>query len=648
MLSIKYRLLTLIFFLFTAYAYSQPQVTAWGNVTGIRKKGQLFSFETSLQYIQNDGKQILTTGREKQRPRYTRNNNAQTITTNLDSLFFLETITDNGNGKAQIDVKLTSHIDTNITGAYFVIRLPHPDFSQSRLMFNNNKQPLDWKVLSSNSLKNMPATSSGSFIYTSPATQLRVKTENKDSILVRKDAQTGDVYIYYPILLNHITKGQIVNKSFTIEVSGLVDKSSINLVLNATQQGRSFAGLGGNFRLQNPTTDPQVIDYSLENLRVAWGRVEMPWRFWHPDLHIDPIQNAKAGKLPTQVSKAMEMAQRLGKMGIPFVLSAWSAPNWAIEGTFHNEPVNGIWGNPLDAEHMQKIYVSIADYIIYLKDNYGVEPKLFSFNESDLGINIRLTAQQHDDFIKGLGAYFQSRGIQTKMLLGDNSDANSYTFIYPALNDAQARKYIGAISFHSWRGWETSTLQKWADAASKINVPLLVAEGSIDAAAWQYPAIFQEPDYAREEINLYMRLLSICQPASILQWQLTADYSPLAGGGIFGDNLPLRPTQRFWNLKQLSSTPAGLSAMPLQCNKADVSGAALGNTATGTYAIHLVNNGSTREVALTGLPNNATSFNVYITDKENAFKLLGNKKVSNGQIRFKTPAESYISLFSSK
>lgn len=44
---------------------------------------------------------------------------------------------------------------------------------------------------------------------------------------------------------------------------------------------------------------------------------------------------------------------------------------------------------------------------------------------------------------------------------------------------------------------------------------------------------------------------------SILQWQLTANYSVLAGGGIFGNEGPLQPTQRYWNLKQLGSTPAG-------------------------------------------------------------------------------------------
>ena len=171
-------------------------------------------------------------------------------------------------------------------------------------------------------------------------------------------------------------------------------------------------------------------------------------------------------------------------MGIPVILTAWSAPRWAVQGDIsYGRRPNGVWGNPLDTVNTQAIYKSIADYIQYLKDAYAVEIKLFSFNESDLGINIRQTGDEHAKLIKGLGAYLEKRGLKTKMLLGDNSDATTYEFIYPAMKDTSLKKYIGAISFHSWRGWETELLQKWADAAKMMNLPLIVGEGSIDAAA---------------------------------------------------------------------------------------------------------------------------------------------------------------------
>jgi hypothetical protein len=77
-----------------------------------------------------------------------------------------------------------------------------------------------------------------------------------------------------------------------------------------------------------------------------------------------------------------------------------------------------------------------------------------------------------------------------------------------------------------------------------MNLPLIVAEGSTDAAAYRYPDIFYEQTFALYEINLYMRICAISQPLSILQWQLTSDYSPLKGMGIYGTKGPLAPTRR--------------------------------------------------------------------------------------------------------
>ena len=341
------------------------------------------------------------------------------------------------------------------------------------------------------------------------------------------------------------------------------------------------------------------------------------------------------------------MAQRLSKKGIPVILSAWSAPAWAIIGPPRFRPgSDGVWGNPLNPDSTNEIYRSIADYISFLKEHYGVEVAMFSFNESDLGINVRLTGQEHAVLIKGLGAYFEQRGLKTNMLLGDNSDATTYEFIYPAINDPATHRYIGAVSFHSWRGWEKEILQKWADAATKLNKPLLVAEGSIDAQAWGYPMIFLEPTYALEEINLYTRLLSICQPASILQWQLTADYSPLAGGGIFGDSSQLRPTQRFWNLKQLASTPKALRAMPLSIAAADISCAALGDNNKNQYALHFVNNGATRQIRVKGLPNTIKGFQVFVTDTKRSMQAGKAVMVANRQASFTLDAASYMTLIS--
>jgi hypothetical protein len=402
--------------------------------------------------------------------------------------------------------------------------------------------------------------------------------------------------------------------------------------------------MGGNFRIQNARVDPKVIEYNLANMRVAWARVEMPWRTWDSDTMVDPAGKDTAQQDP-RVRAAMEMARTMSRKGAPVVVSAWFPPQWAVIGTLPRggELVNGKRGNQLDSTKMERIYASLTSYLLYLKSHYGVEAAMFSFNESDLGIDVRQTAEEHNAFNKGLGAYMKSHGLATKMLAGDVSDATPTWFIGPTMQDSTAWPYIGAVSYHSWRGWSDSLLTFWSDAAKHIGVPLLVGEGSTDAGAYRYPLIFQEPDMALYEIELYVRMLALSEPRSILQWQLTSDYSLLAGGGVYGDTTPLRPTQRFWNLKQLASTPERVSHRPIRC-AAPVSCAALGDANAGRYAVHLVNTGAWRPAELTGLPRGVTQLRVWTTDAQRTMVEGPRVPVRDGRAEFRLDAASFVTL----
>jgi hypothetical protein len=141
-----------------------------------------------------------------------------------------------------------------------------------------------------------------------------------------------------------------------------------------------------------------------------------------------------------------------------------------------------------------------------------------------------------------------------------------------------------------------------------------------------------------------VRILAIAQPKSILQWQMTADYSLLAGGGIFGDNGPLRPTQRFWNLKQLASTPPRSFALPVQCKGSSLTCAAFGNIAEGAYALHIVNNGATRQATITGLPADVKQLRVWVTDNARAMQEGARVAVSDGKAELALDGMAYVTL----
>lgn len=626
-------------------SWGQVELEPWGNITAIRVDGQPMQFESSLRVVHKNWAGITATGRERQKPKYLRNGNVQTVATIIDGVSCTESVEDAGKGVARLNISISAEKDHDAEGVFLALALPGDYFNKADFRSGDRHFVLE-KLIRQNVI---PLVTS-EFQIVAPNRKLIISTKEQIPLFIKKETINHQerTVIYLPVHTGSLVKGQTYTQTITITASGLIDNQPVHLAIQQDKTGRSFAGLGGNFRLQNPKDDPQVIDYCLKNLRVAWGRVEMPWRLWQPEMNVDPVAEAKAGRLNQNVQKAMEMAQRLDKMGVPVILTVWFPPAWAVEGELKSNPPQAgeAWGNALNHSRDIQIYKSIADYIQYAKDQYGVEFAMFSFNESDLGIDIRQTGEEHAALIKGLGAYLASRGLKTKMLLGDNSDATTYKFINPALNDPATHPYIGAVSFHSWRGWETETLQQWANAASKLKLPLLVGEGSIDAAAWNYPAIFEEPIYAMDEINLYIRLLAICQPESILQWQLTSDYSPLAGGGIFGNSSPLHPTQRFWNLKQLASTPEGLQAMSLTCDRPLISGAALGNRDKDIYAVHLVNNGASRTAVLSGIPRSVKSLHIYITNKNKCMEKGKPVVVKNGIASFPMESASFITVIS--
>ena len=697
-------------------AAAQPETMAWGNLTGIRMDGHLMELNSSMCVVQPEWSAVSRTGRERQTNTYSRKGKVETVTIQMLpprplrtqgvawSFAATETVEDTGPGAARVDVEYSFGADADIAGAYYCLELPASYYSGGSVQLIGAAPPAPEQIslapAANDQNEYLRAKATGAR-FVSPRRQIEVAFDEPTEIVIRDDRRENnfDIQVYFAVISGKAAEGQTAKKSFAFKVSGEQDTSPVTVTIDATRPGQMFDGLGGNFRLQNMRTDPQVIQYNLDTLRLAWGRVELPWALWQPNEETDPLADARAGKINARVAQAMEMARTLTRKGMPVIVSAWSAPQWAILGGRGGPggpgvpggrgaantpgaspaaaaptaaanptppaaagtgpaagrgapgaipPLTGPRGNPLNPEKMDRIKESIAGYLLHLKEKYGVEAAMFTFNESDLGINVRQTPREHTEMIKIFGPYFASKGLATKLALGDTSDANPVEFIKPAMRDPEAVKYIAAVDFHSWRGCTDEILAQWRDAARALNVPLLVAEGSTDAAAYRYPQIFLEPSFAFYEINLYTRILNIAQPKSILQWQMTADYSLLAGGGLFGDNGPLRPTQRYWNLKQFASAPPRSFVLPVKCNKPGITCAALGNIAESAYTLHLVNNGGKRPAIVTGLPPSVKQLRVWVTDASRGMQEMPAISAAEGKAELTLEATSFTTLISAQ
>jgi hypothetical protein len=173
-------------------------------------------------------------------------------------------------------------------------------------------------------------------------------------------------------------------------------------------------------------------------------------------------------------------------------------------------------------------------------------------------------------------------------------------------------------------------MKAWLLSARKLNLPLMAVEGGPNSALHRYPRQFLEKWFQLSEIDLYVRICRDAQVSTILEWQLTPNYSVMIGNGLYDDKGPLRPTQRFWNLKQLGSTPEGSFSIPVEVSKPTISAAAFADILNGIYTIHMVNNSAERKAIISNIPSNVKTLNVYKTDITRGMQRVESVQVIDG------------------
>src|SRR5208283_3631979 len=192
----------------------------------------------------------------------------------------------------------------------------------------------------------------------------------------------------------------------TLRLSGTPATAAANLSVDPAAALYPFDGFGGNYRVY---ADTPVADYTLKTLRLAWARFEFKAIAWDHD-------RAAAEPSP-QLKRDFELMQQVQRMGVPWILSLWFLPERFY--TDSNQKPFGAFARQIAPERWQEFLDLLGGYLAYLKAHYGAEPDLFSFNESDLGVNIGFTAATHRDEIVRIGAHLASLGLRTKMHLGD-------------------------------------------------------------------------------------------------------------------------------------------------------------------------------------------------------------------------------------
>jgi O-glycosyl hydrolase len=368
------------------------------------------------------------------------------------------------------------------------------------------------------------------------------------------------------------------------KLTGTPHAAAAKLSIDPARPRYPFDGFGGNFRVYQETP---IVGYCLDNLQVSWARIDFNAMAWDHD------RSAPAPSPP--LLRTFALMQRIQQAKTPWILSLWFLPE-----RFYTDPNQsgfGTFGRRIAPDRWPEFLDLLGSYLMYVKSHYGAEPDLFSFNEPDLGVSIGFTGETHRIAIERIGAYLASRGLKTKLLLGDTANPrDSHRFALPAAADPEALRYVGAVSFHSWGDGTPEQYAAWGDLAEWVHRPLLVAEAGVDPGAYQN-SVYDSYSYGLKEARQFQELLRYARPQALIYWQFTDDYALVH----VGPNNVIEPTPRFWLMKQfVNLTPTRSQAVASSSDQSDVLVSAFvrGNS----VAVHVLNLGPERDAAIAGLP----------------------------------------------
>jgi hypothetical protein len=355
----------------------------------------------------------------------------------------------------------------------------------------------------------------------------------------------------------------------------------VKVTVDASKPLFRFDGFGGNYCWNNQSP---VSDYTWKNLKVAWARTEMKLLQW--DLQRDhPGPELRAD---------FERMRGFQQAGVPYVISIWWLPERLY--TDPNEKPRSTHFRLIKADQWDAFLDLMGSYLLYAKKEYGVEPDLFSFNESNIGVYVGQTPETHTEALKRIGAHFRKLGLKTKMLLGDaTGPRDTHKFVLDAANDPEALQYVGAVAFHSWGGGTPEQYAAWGDVAEWLKLPLLVTELGVDAAAYNARG-YDSYHYGLREAKMTLELIRYARPQGTQFWQFTNDYGLARGSGE-----TVEPSARFWLMKHFTDlTPQHGEALAAESDRPSVLTAAFRKG--GSYTVHLLNLGGERIADVAGLP----------------------------------------------
>jgi len=300
----------------------------------------------------------------------------------------------------------------------------------------------------------------------------------------------------------------------------VVDPSVVGQTIREVGGGNFVYRFGGVTQPLDP-----VSTMNLETLQMDVVRVRMDLDEWEPvNDDDDPTQfNWDAFQHSAYNRATFGLMQELSARGVTLVATSWAVPDWLVDNPEVDRQQRIKEGLGSEAIEM------IAAWLLTARDEYGVEVAYVSFNEADLGVNVRLTPEEHGALVAEAGPRFAELGLETRWLLADSANLGGcQVYARRIWEQSDARPYLGPLACHSWDGLSVpvQTLERLGVYAEELDRELWITEGGWDAQLWERSEEFPTWKNALRLATCYSRALKLSRATTFLYWQMSGnDYN---------------------------------------------------------------------------------------------------------------------------
>ncbi|MCL2879535.1 MAG: hypothetical protein FWF29_04740 [Treponema sp.] len=419
-------------------------------------------------------------------------------------------------------------------------------------------------------------------------------------------------------------------------VIGAGEKRQTVITVNFGDRHQVMEGISGNFaknrmyetRITNPERKNDAIgEYTLKELNPKFVRVGIPL------IDFKPTQGGPVFD-SGHVHQNFLLMQDFTKDGRVIVGSIWDIPNWLLIN-----PENTTWRRVKD-DMYDTLAAEIAGFVQYADTQYGIKISYLSFNESEIGVNVRFNSAQYTDIIKRTSKKLKDMGYTIPWFAGDTGNAvDLVRHAKSQLEDPDCLPFIGAISYHSWdvNDINSSVLDEICALGKKYKLPIWVAEAGYDALMFTKPGMSEMIKSWEGALRLgtnYYKAITYSGASNIFYWQYQWDFELVDAGG---NRYPA-----FYIMKQLNETLLpGMTVVGAECNNPGV--LPIVSFSKNQVTVNLWNNApNISGITIQNLPDG--TYQIISSNDKNVYSTSDSVTVSGNTAQVELPGKSMVSL----